>query len=305
MTIHFTPQDLHTLDAEPRVHDLRLAEALGFSRQRDIRQIIERNLEELGQHGSLAVQRRKSRGQEFTEYWLNEAQALLICMFSKTANAAEVRRALIEVFMAWRHSRLEAPEELQIAAQPCLEAIPAMPIDFSGEFSPEAATTVNAKIALLTKIEKLFGKPAACTAYHHLGLPPVKVIALPESAPDTTEALHILQQILDYEPPRLDGISIRSLATSAMDGDADANKILEGFGLRAFPDRDCFFVANRCPAYQEMVNFIPETLAFQMRRLKGAHGSKQENNQRLDGIMVRGTFLPASYLDPDYAHAVA
>jgi hypothetical protein len=37
---------------------------------------------------------------------LNEAQALLVCLFSRTGKAAEVRRALIEVFTAWRRGQL-------------------------------------------------------------------------------------------------------------------------------------------------------------------------------------------------------
>lgn len=110
--------DLHLLDAEPRIHDLRLAEALGFERPRSVRQVIRRHLEELNMHGPLATNCGESRGQEFIEYHLNEAQALLICMFARTANAAKVRAQVIAVYMAWRHGRAEpvAPAPPQIAA---------------------------------------------------------------------------------------------------------------------------------------------------------------------------------------------
>ena len=176
MSIHFSPEDLQTLDAEPRVHDLRLAEALGFERPRTIRQLIERNLAELETHGEVcctAQQTSSKGGRPTQEYWLNEAQALLICMFSRTQNAAEVRRALVEVFMAWRHSQLPEAETLALPAAQSTLPVPVMQINYSGEFSGETTATVNVKIALLRQIERLFGKPAACTAYHRLGLPAV------------------------------------------------------------------------------------------------------------------------------------
>lgn len=97
-----------TINHEPRVLDLLLAKRLGFERPRAIRQIIERNLPELEMHGSLATQRGKSRGQEFTEYWLSEGQALAVCALSRTPQAAAIRHQLITVFMAYRRGQLPA-----------------------------------------------------------------------------------------------------------------------------------------------------------------------------------------------------
>ena len=104
--------DLHVIDDEPRIHDLRLAEALGFGRVYDIRQLIQRNSGELVGFGEVygTVPKTSRRGgRPTTEYHLNEAQALLICMFSQTRRAAEVRKQLIEVFMAWRRGELTQP----------------------------------------------------------------------------------------------------------------------------------------------------------------------------------------------------
>ena len=110
----FTIADLNTdIDNEPRVQDICLADALGFSRPRAIRQIIDRNEIELDTYGSLATRRGKSRGQSFTEYFLNEGQALLICMFAKTVAAASVRKALVDVFMEYRLGRAEKPVKVQ------------------------------------------------------------------------------------------------------------------------------------------------------------------------------------------------
>lgn len=104
---HFTIADLNAeIDSEPRVLDVTLGEGLGFARPRAVRQIIERNALELQGYGSLATRRGKSRGQHFTEYFLNEPQALLICMFSNTSRAAEVRKKLIDVFMEYRRGQL-------------------------------------------------------------------------------------------------------------------------------------------------------------------------------------------------------
>lgn len=104
-----TIADLNTtINHEPRLHDIRVAKRLGFERSRAIRQIIERNHAELETYGSLATRCGKSRGQEFTEYWLNEPQTLLICMFSKTPNAAAVRREVIDVYLTYRRGHAGA-----------------------------------------------------------------------------------------------------------------------------------------------------------------------------------------------------
>ncbi|WP_417624979.1 hypothetical protein [Paremcibacter congregatus] len=102
-----------SITKEPRIHDERIGERLGLSRPRDIRKMIERNRSELESFGSLAPRCRKSRGQDFDEYWLNEEQALLICMFARTDRAAEVRREVITVFTAWRKGTLaQVPRRL-------------------------------------------------------------------------------------------------------------------------------------------------------------------------------------------------
>lgn len=98
--------DLSMVADEPRVQDLRLAERLGFKRPRVVRELIERNLEELEMHGSSAVRHGAYRGRPTTEYWLNEAQALLVCMFARTPGAAAIRREVIEVFLAWRRGEM-------------------------------------------------------------------------------------------------------------------------------------------------------------------------------------------------------
>lgn len=107
-----TVHDLSTgIDGEPCVRDLRLAEALKFERLTSIRVLINRYRAELEQHGPLhqvdaMVEIGSGARRPGKEYWLNEAQSLLVCMFARTRIAAEVRRTVVEVFMAWRRGQL-------------------------------------------------------------------------------------------------------------------------------------------------------------------------------------------------------
>lgn len=109
-----TISDLNTtIDSCPRVHDLRLAEVLGFAEPRAIRKIIARNLPELETHGPSGrrvpmVKIGSGAMRQVTEYWLNEAQAILITMFSRTEKAAEARRDIIAVYTAYRAGKLSA-----------------------------------------------------------------------------------------------------------------------------------------------------------------------------------------------------
>lgn len=84
---------LLTFAGEPRVSETDLASALGYPNARKVRELVKRNLPELLTYGDLPPVR---------EMYLNEAQALLICMFSRTPSAAKVRKTLIETFTAWR-----------------------------------------------------------------------------------------------------------------------------------------------------------------------------------------------------------
>jgi predicted DNA-binding protein len=114
--ISFSVSDLEAFGDEPRVRDIKLGEALGFERPRKIRELIEANLEEIEGFGltprlGAPIRSGKGRITEVDEYWLNEPQALLLCMFAKTKNAAEVRRQMIEVFMSYRRKHFGGPEK--------------------------------------------------------------------------------------------------------------------------------------------------------------------------------------------------
>lgn len=80
-----------------------------MSRPRDIRRnMIVPNAEELSSYGILRSTNANSgkRGRPSYQYHLNEDQALLLCMFSRTAKAAEVRKLVIDTFRAYQKGHL-------------------------------------------------------------------------------------------------------------------------------------------------------------------------------------------------------
>lgn len=101
-------------DPEPRVQDLRLAERLEFKRLNYIRELIERNLVLLERAGSLP--RRTvtpvGGGPSGNEYWLNERQAVIVCMLSRTPRSDDVKLELSSIFQAWRHGELAHVSEV-------------------------------------------------------------------------------------------------------------------------------------------------------------------------------------------------
>ena len=112
--------DLNTeIDNEPRVLDVVLGERLGMAQPRNLRTKIKDNLPELKSYGEVCTETVQTPnslgflgGRPGKAYYLNEPQALLICMFSNTARAAEVRKMLIDVFMEYRRSK-EKPIKVQ------------------------------------------------------------------------------------------------------------------------------------------------------------------------------------------------
>jgi hypothetical protein len=94
--------DINTsINHEPRMPDIRLAEALEFSRPRDIRKIILRHreaLEALGEIVCATMAQTSKGGRPGKEYWLTKKQALYLCTKSETPNATDVTIRMVEVF---------------------------------------------------------------------------------------------------------------------------------------------------------------------------------------------------------------
>ena len=102
------------IDNEPRVRDVDLATWLGMLHPLNIRAVIAANRLELEMHGSFHLARENPGplgGRPGRAYYLNEGQALVLCALSRTAKAAEVRKALIDVFVAYREGKLVHVQE--------------------------------------------------------------------------------------------------------------------------------------------------------------------------------------------------
>lgn len=123
MIDQLTVSNITLFQGEPRILDLTLAARLGMAQPRHIRELIDRNNAELQAHGGLSYDTTNPGargGRPGTAYYLNEPQALLVCMFSRTPKAAIVRKALIEVFMAYRRGEVSLPStrKPQVGATP-------------------------------------------------------------------------------------------------------------------------------------------------------------------------------------------
>lgn len=146
-----TISDLTPMAGEPTVPDVRLGEVLGFQRPRAVRQLIERNAEEVARYGPLATRRGKSRGQSFNEFYLNEGQALVLCALAQTPRAADVRFQLIQVFVAWRRGELveaaDSPDATVVVLQRLERRLAALE-SAGGQLSSLAAEPENSARAL-------------------------------------------------------------------------------------------------------------------------------------------------------------
>ena len=141
---------VQVVEGEPRIHDLMLAERLKFERPRDIRKLIERNRDALERHGPLRhhgamVEIGSGARRETTEYWLNEAQALVICTKSNTAVAEEVTGEIITVFIAWRHGEL-----VPVSSQVTLTSIGEL---FEEKLAPVHRDIANVRLEI-TEVQK-------------------------------------------------------------------------------------------------------------------------------------------------------
>lgn len=105
---------IQDFNGEPRMRDTDIAEALGYARPRDFRELLGRCRERLNGFGEIICRKVRhihNRGRDPKEYWLNEHQAFYIATQSKTDNAFAVTQQIIKLFVAWRNGRLNAQPE--------------------------------------------------------------------------------------------------------------------------------------------------------------------------------------------------
>lgn len=108
---------LTVIEGDARIADQHIQQVLGYARINDLQRVIKKHEVELSGYGTMLCRTGKaSSGQNKITYFLNEAQATLVCMFSRTERAAEARRLIVEVFTAWRKGQL--PDVAAPAADP-------------------------------------------------------------------------------------------------------------------------------------------------------------------------------------------
>ncbi|HEX7117323.1 MAG TPA: hypothetical protein VF212_00950 [Longimicrobiales bacterium] len=112
---------LTAVEEEPKIHDLHLAELLGFDYPVNIRKLIRRHAAALADLGLISTVEKRSGGRPATEFYLNQEQALFIITKSETPNAIALTVALVQRFMAYERGEITAaPVE-----QPPARALPA------------------------------------------------------------------------------------------------------------------------------------------------------------------------------------
>ncbi len=119
LPVVITTDSLVTIEGETRILDTDLAAALGIQSQRTIRTVIQDNRTELESFGSLMARPTNSGtkgGRPENAFLLNEEQAVLITMLSRTERAKQVRADIIRVFVAYRRGSFRhRPRSLTLA----------------------------------------------------------------------------------------------------------------------------------------------------------------------------------------------
>jgi hypothetical protein len=127
---------LHNIAGEPRIRDVELGQKLGYSRPSKIREIIKSYSKILNGISRLPTvgNRPEGGGREVHEFFLNQKQAIFICMKSETATAVDVQIDITRVYDA--HLRGGRPELPDFTNPP--EAARAWADQFDGRVNAES-----------------------------------------------------------------------------------------------------------------------------------------------------------------------
>jgi hypothetical protein len=279
-----TLQDLTVMNGEPRVLDLRIAEALEYGKPHDIRKLIGRRLAEMERYGEVFATVAKttpSGGRPGNEYLLNEGQALLICAISETSRSADVREQLIKTFL---ESRRRASDVLEIG--------PA----YDGAGNPwsitsEAVAVTTAKLAMVREARHMWGIARAKAVWRQVGLPvPPEIVDHGKG-----EGFECLGHLVNVG--RIAEAGYKALITACMDGDDSLFEILKAKGIWCEPENDGIVIANRHPMLDEVfdgTNWHGNNWQWALRRIPGASPAK---TRKFSGKAVRGVFVPIAAMD--------
>jgi hypothetical protein len=222
-----TPHDINTtINHEPRILDVKLAEALGFERPRNIRKIIERNLPALDQLGTRSTVERVINGGKATEYYLTKKQAVYIAAKSETPHAVTITIHVIEVFDA------------ATRAAPVLECGPVTHPPF------EDLEAMRVHLAMIREARSLFGKSRARSLWTLLGLPE----APPAYDTAPLEPYQALELVLNAP---IGETSLRFAIEEAFEAGGDTAQ-LRACGVRVFVAQGRFALVPSHPFFQAL-----------------------------------------------------
>lgn len=156
------------------------------------------------------------------------------------------------------------------------------------------------KLNLIREARLLFGPDRARALWRTLGLPAVP--PPPLSAAD--EARVCLRHLLDA-PVHEGGPDFRSAIELALDDDEQARALLVSAGIRVDSETQAFVVANSGGRLMEVFAGTEWARRRWPRVLKRLPGVSCAGPRRYGGINLRGSLLPADYLDEEFAARVA
>lgn len=275
-----TLNDLRPVGDEARVHDLKLAEALGFSHKPEIRRLIKRNEAELSRHGEVCgavTQTPPEGGRPGLEYWLNEAQSLLIAMFSRTDLAADVRADLIRVFMAYRRLHSSAPA--------------AAPVAFATD--DRAIALLNTQLGVVREARLVFGPARASALWSLMGLPEPSATASLNAASAAECLQHLMRAEGWGDPPAARPLGRDLLDAVTMDFEHEIETGLGKAGVRIEADEpEGVTFANSHDYLIGLFEGTPWANGRYSIALKRLPGARAVGARRFAGSTHRGVFVP-------------
>lgn len=121
-----TSLQLVNVNGEPRIRDIDLGVRLGFADPRMVRKLIKSHRENLNKISQVyAVEHRpENGGRVFDEFYLDQKQAIFICMKSETAKAVEVQMEVVHVYDAYlKGERASTAVVPQLSPDPIINAL--------------------------------------------------------------------------------------------------------------------------------------------------------------------------------------
>jgi hypothetical protein len=296
--------DLVIHNGEPRLLDLKVAEALEYAEPRAIRKLIQRNLDEFMRYGEVFAtvantsadddnlasvarirdtvsQTTRKVGRPGNEFYLNEAQSLLACSLSDTPKAPDARQMIILGFMAGRKGDTAAkdygPED-----------------DLGNPFDLAKLPAARTRCELVALCLRIHGHVPARLLWRQLGLPvaPEQVIGGQDEAKDCLWSILCMQ--VGDQP-------LYKRVMQALNGDDEMGRRLRPLGVWVDADEDGFIIANRHTGIEKLLKgtrWSDHQWSFTLRRLPGAMPALPRRYEpAADMPASRGTFLRSRVLD--------